>query len=232
MPKQPLIGIASTILIILISLGFISLFSFPLFSGWICYFLLSIIPMQIVMGVTWGGKHPGFAASKKQPLKGILMTLFLCAVGVVVGGIYFAVPGGSVNPPAPMLMMCSIVSVVVMFWLAIMFGGWPFTSFIKSKVGVGAALMVACYVLNYILFRLFFDYGFMQGAPVYAPQLDPHGLFNAWDALVFYVTFSTVMFVMQSFDLWPLTKSPALIKQPVLGIIWSLLAFVIGGGAF
>ncbi len=52
--KQPVLGILATALIIAISLGFISLFDFPKFSGWIATFLLCIIPMEIVMGVTGG----------------------------------------------------------------------------------------------------------------------------------------------------------------------------------
>ncbi len=77
-------------------------------------------------------------------------------------------------------------------------------------------------MVNFALFRVFFDFGFMRGAPVYVASLDPHGMFNAWYALVFYVTASAVMFLMINFDLWPLTKAPALMKQPLLGVIWTV----------
>jgi hypothetical protein len=83
--------------------------------------------------------------------------------------------------------------------------------------------------VNFLLFRLFFDYSFMQGAPVYVPALDPHGMFGALNALVFYVTCLSVMFLVLSFDLWPLTKFPAMMKQPILGIVWT--AICIAGGA-
>ena len=43
-------------------------------------------------------------------------------------------------------------------------------------------------------------------------------------ALVFYVTALAGMFLMLHFDLWPLTKSPAVMKQPVLGVVWMLVA--------
>jgi hypothetical protein len=190
-----------------------------------------MIPMQIVIGVMWGG-NPAFAAAQKQPVKGIILMLVAVAVGAVVAAICFATVGGRVSPPAPMLAMYSIVSVVVTFWLAIMWGGWPFTSFIKNPVGAGLVLLVVCYLLNYLLFRLFFDYGFMQGAPVYVPALDPHGMFNAWNALVFYVTAIAVMFLVLCFDLWPFTMSPAIMKQPVLGIVWTIVALILGGVAF
>ena len=42
-------------------------------------------------------------------------------------------------------------------------------------------MLVACYVINYMLFRVFFNYEFMKGAPVYVPAQDPHGMFNAWN---------------------------------------------------
>ena len=72
----------------------------------------------------------------------------------------------------------------------------------------------------------------MQGAPVYVPFLDPHGLFNAWYAPVFYISVIGVMFLMLHFDLWPLTTSPAIMKQSVLGMVWTLIALVVGGAAF
>ena len=30
--------------------------------------------------------------------------------------------------------------------------------------------MVACYAINYIFFRIFFNYDFLKGAPVYVPR--------------------------------------------------------------
>lgn len=231
MSKQPVLGILATILVILISLGFISLFTFPTFSTWVSFITICMIPMQIVIGVTWGA-NPAFAAGQKQPVKGIVLLLVAVVVGAIVASISHATVGGGVSPPAPMLAMHTIVSVIIMFWMAIMWGGWPFTSVIKNAVAAGLVLLVACYLINYLLFRLFFDYSFMQGAPVYVAAIDPHGMFNAWNALVFYVTFIAVMFLVLCFDLWPMTTSPALMKQPVLGIVWTLIALVLGGVAF
>jgi hypothetical protein len=72
----------------------------------------------------------------------------------------------------------------------------------------------------------------MQGAPVYVAALDPHGMFNAWNAVVYYVTVIAVMFAMLSFDLWPLTKFPAIMKQPALGMVWTVICLVVGYGVY
>jgi hypothetical protein len=131
-----------------------------------------------------------------------------------------------------MLMQCTIVSVVVTFWGAIMWGGWPFTAWIKNPVAAGLALLAACYAVNYALFRVFFNFDFLRDAPVYVESLDPRGLFAGWDALVFYLAAIGVMFLMLHFDLWPLTKFPRVMKQPALGIVWTLVCLALGGAAF
>jgi len=230
--NKVLVGIAATAIVIVVSLGFVSLFSFPTFTGWVSYFLMCLIPMEIVASVTWGAQHPRFAGEQKQPAKGVLLILVCLAAGVVVAAVQFGAMGGRVSPPAPMLIQCTILSVIVTFWLAIMWGGWPFRKIIKNPTQAGVALLVACYVLNDLLFRIFFDYGFMKGAPVYVAALDPHGLFNAWNALVFCLAALTVMFISLNFDLWPFTKSAALMRQPVLGIVWTAAALALGGLGF
>jgi hypothetical protein len=75
---------------------------------------------------------------------------------------------------------------------------------------------------------VFFNYDFMQGAPVYLASA-PHGMYNAIMALVFHVTALAVMFLVLCFDLWPLTASPGVMKQPILGLVWSAIA--LGGAA-
>jgi hypothetical protein len=229
--KQPLLGIAATALIMVISLAFISLFDFASFSGWISTYLLAVIPMEIVIGVTWAIKEPRFIAERSQPARGVLYTLLTLFAGAVVSLAHWAGVGQAMSPPTPMYTQCMIASVVIMFWLAIMWGGWPFTLFIKSALGVGIALMVACYAINYIFFRLFFNFDFLKGAPVYVAAQDPHGPFSGWSCLVFYVTVITVLFVSLCFDLWPFTKFPGMMKQPMLGIVWTLVALIIGSGS-
>jgi hypothetical protein len=230
--KQVAVGFAATLIVIAISLGLVSRFSFPMFAGWVSFYLLCIIPMEIIASVTWGSKQPAFVGALNQPAKGLGYVIICLLAGAIIAPIQFATVGKSIGPPTPMLMMCTIVSVVITFWLAIMWGGWPITKLIKNPVAAGLVLLVICYLLNYLLFRIFFSYEFMAGAPVYVPSLDPHGLFNAWDALVFYLTALMMMFVVIHFDLWPLTKFPAVMKQPVLGFVWTILVLALGAVAF
>jgi len=230
--KQPVLGIIATLLVCAVSLALISLFSFPMFAGWVSYFLLCIIPMQIVMLALWRTGQPRFAAAQKQPMKGILITLCAFIWGAAVAVVYFMTVGGNINPPAPMLIMFCIVSVPVTFFLCIVWGGWPANAVVKNPVGAGLLQLVGGYVLNYLLFRTLFNYGFMQGAPVYVPALDPQGFFNAWKILVFYISVLAAMFFVIDFDLWPFTKFPKLMKQPALGTVWMLTILAVGGIAF
>ena len=230
--KQPFAGIAASALVIAISIGFISLFDAPKFMGWVSFCLISVIPMEIVIGIAWGCEKPEFAASRPQPIKGFLLILLTLLVGAIGGAATRAVVGGNLTSAVPMLMTCTIAMVVVTFTATIMFGGWPFNVLIKDPVAAGLSMLAACYVVNYLLFRLFFDYAFMQGAPVYVASLDPHGLFNANLALVFYITFNSTMFLVINFELWPFTRSASLMRQPVLGLAWTLLCLVLGGIVF
>jgi hypothetical protein len=228
--KQPWLGILATALVMAVALAFISRFDVPVFTGWVSYYLLCVIPMQIVIAVTWGSS-PGFAAGRTQPAKGLLVTSTALAVGVLVAVCGFFLTG-RVSPPTPMLMMRMIVSVVIAFWFAIMWGGWPFTAAIRNPIAAGLTMLLVSYIVNEALFRVFFDYGFLRGAPVYVAEQDPHGLFPAWNSLVFYLSCLSAMFLMVNFDLWPLTTSPGVMRQPVLGVVWTIVALVLGGLAF
>ena len=222
--RQPLTGIIATAIVVAISLGFVALFTFPVFAGWVSYYTQCTIPMQVIVGITWGCKYPEFAARQSQPMKGLLLTLVTVIAGIIVSVVYLAGPGGNVVPPTPMLMQCTIFSVTVAFWLSIMWGGWPFRALIRNPVASGIVQLAASYAIAWGLFRLLFNYDFMKDAPVYVASLDPHGIFNAWGVLVFVVTGLAVMFALLHFELWPLTKSPNLMKQPVLGIVWTAIA--------
>ena len=225
--RQPWLGVVSSAVVIAIALGFIALFDFASFTGSVSFFMLGLIPMQIVMVVLWGA-NPSFASALGQPVKGIVLTLVAVVAAVVVMPIALGVVGEGVRPPGPIPSHYVVVVVPTTFYLAIMFGGWPFTTVFKNPLVAGLALLVAAYAITYGVFRVFFNYDFLQGAPVYLASA-PHGLFNGVVALVFDVTALAVMFLVLCFDLWPLTRSSAVMKQPVLGLVW--LAIAVAGAA-
>jgi hypothetical protein len=215
-----------------VSLGYVALWAFPAFAGMVSFLMICFIPMEIVIGITWGCQQPGFAARHSQPLKGILLIIVALVIGAIVAVVHFNFVGGAINPPVPMLAMCMITSVLTTFWLAIMWGGWPFNAVIKNPVGAGLVMLAAAYLINYLFFRVFHNYAFMGSIPPNMAALDPHGLFNAWNATVFYLTVIGVMFFDLNFDLWPFTSFPSVMKQPALGIVWSLSCLVFGGLVF
>ena len=57
-------------------------------------------------------------------------------------------------------------------------------------------------------------------------------MFNALNALVFYVTFLSVMFLLVAFDLWPLTKFHRIMRQPTLGLVWTAICLALSGLVF
>jgi len=230
--KQPVLGVAAAIAVMTVSLIFISLFDFSTFGSWVAFLMTCIIPMEITIGVAWGTNQPRFAARQKQPVRGILQAALTVVAGMVVAPVYLALAGGSVTRPGPVPSHAIIGSVIVTFWATIIFAGWPFKAVIKNEIAAGLATLVSAYVINLLLFHLLFDYGFMRDAPVYDSSLDPHGVFTALNVLVFYVTFISIMFLMLSFDLWPLTKFPAVMQQPVLGIVWTAICLALGGLVF
>ncbi len=199
---------------ILVSLGFIAAFPLAMFTTWVSYALICLVPTILLITVQWGGKHPAFAASRPQPARGALFLLLALALGALVALAHFVTVGRAVSPPTPVLSMNIIASVNVAFWLIIIWGGWPFDALAKRPMVAGFAVLVALYLLNYLLVRLLF------------------WLFDAWDALVFEVTAVGAMFLVLNFELWPFTRSPALTRQPLLGVVWTVTVLGIGAIAF
>jgi hypothetical protein len=224
---QPALGLLASAAVIAISLGFISLFDFGRFVGPVSFFMLCLIPMQVIAVVLWQA-NPLSAARLTQPARGLFLLLVNIAVATAIAPLALRVVGEGVSPPGPIPSHFLVIVVPTTFWLAIMWGGWPFASLLKNRIAVGIGALLSAYVITYVIFRAFFNYEFLQGAPVYLASA-PQGLFNGVTALVFYVTCLAVMFLVLCFDLWPFTTAPAVMKQPLLGALWTIVA--VAGGA-
>jgi len=218
--------VASAIGIVL-ALAFVSLFSFPVFAGPVAFHLLCAIPFQVMAVVIWGA-NPFFVEKWSQPAKGIVLLLINLVAMAIIAPLVLRLVGEGINPPGPIPSHFAIIVVPTTFWLAIMWGGWPFNLFGIDPAFAGATLLAAAYAITWVIFRLCFNYDFLQGAPpsVYLASA-PHGWFNGVSALVFYVTALAAMFLILCFDLWPLTKTPSVMQQPTLGLTWTILAAVI-----
>jgi len=223
---QPLLGLVATALVVAVSLAYLTLFEFGTFVGWVAFVMLCMIPAQIVTVVI--APNPPFAVGRPQPVRGLILLAMTLAAAVVIAPVVLQLVGEGVSPPGPIPSQFAVIVVPTTFFLAIAFGGWPFTKMTRNAGAAGAAVLVAAYVITYALFRAFFNYDFLQGAPVDLASA-PAGQYNAVTALVFYVTVLGGMFLLLHFDLWPLTLVPALRTQPLLGIIWLVLALL--GGA-
>ena len=224
---QPLLGILASLIAVLVSLVFVGFFDVPTFVGWVSFYMLAVVPIQVVVVVIWGANAP-FAARLRQPAKGLALLLVTALVAAVFTPVVWQFVGEGASPPGPIPSQYAVVVVPTAFFLAIAFGGWPFTTVIRNRIAAGLLLLAVAYLITYALFRIFFNYEFLKDAPVYL-QSAPHGTFNGVAALVFYVTMLAGMFAMLHFDLWPLTLSPVLMKQPILGVAWTLTAAAIGG---
>lgn len=221
---QPLLGILSTLLVIVVSLGFLALFDLPTFLGWVSFVMLAVVPAQVVAAVI--ATRPPFAP-ERQPARGVVLLAVNVVTAVVFALIVWLIVGEGASPPGPIPSQYAVIVVPTTFFLAIAFGGWPFVRLSRNMGVAGSLLLVTSYVLTYVLFRAFFNYGFLEGAPVYLESA-PQGPFNAVTAMVFYVTMLGGMFVMLHFDLWPLSRSPHLMKQPTLGLVWTIIAAAVG----
>jgi len=219
--KQPVLGLVASAIGIVLALAFISLFDFPTFAGPLAFYMLCTIPFQVMAVVIWGA-NPPFAAKLSQPAKGLVLLIVTLVAGAVIAPIALRVVGEGISPPGPIPSHFAVIVVPTTFWLAIMWGGWPFTLFGKDPLVAGVALLAGAYVITWVIFRVFFNYDFMQGAPVYLASA-PQGLFNGVSTLVFYVTALAVMFLVLCFDLWPFTRVPSLMQQPMLGLVWSIV---------
>ena len=222
---QPFLGLFSTLLVIVVSFGFLALFDLPTFLGWVSFVMLAVVPPQVVTAVM--ATHPPYAP-ESQPARGLVLLAVNVATAVILALAVWLVVGESVSPPGPVPSQYAVIVVPTTFFLAIAFGGWPFVRLSRNMGVAGLLLLLAAYVVTYVLFRIFFNYEFLQGAPVYLASA-PNGAFNAVAALVFYVTMLGGMFLLLHFDLWPLTRSPRLMQQPTLGLMWILISAVAGG---
>jgi hypothetical protein len=101
----------------------------------------------------------------------------------------------------------------VALWMTIIWHGWPFTG-IRNPLLEGLSLLIGYYLVTHVAFRTCV------------------GMFEVFSVVGFFVTAAAVMFLTLHFDLWPLSRYPAVMRQPVLGLVWTAIALLLGGIAY
>lgn len=224
--RQPMLGIVASLFVIGLSLLLISVLDWPLFRDWVSYYLVGTVPFAFLVAIFWRGEHPRSIAALRQPWRGLAFVGITLVVAAVVAGLHLVTIGGGVTPPTPFVAQCLIGSVPIAFVLMTLWGGWPF-SLVRSPMLGGALLLVVAYGLNALLFRTLSDFGWLVGAPPYVESLDPKGPITSWVVLVVLVTTMAAALLLLHLDLWPLSRSDQLMRQPLLGLVGTLIAFVI-----
>lgn len=224
-------GILGVILVLAISAALIAGFTeakdTTFFLTWVGTFFLCGTPFQIMMAVVWGHKVPAFVCELAQPIKGIVLTGMFTLAGAVITPVLFFTVGQGVM--SPILIHYAIQSVGVSLLVIIIFGCWPINKLTTNSIVLGLGTLVYCYILNFILFKLFYNYSFMAGAPFYTEALNPGGLFNGITALTFAVTVVAMVMVLIMFEMWPVPNILKNGKQPMFGFFATVLLLITSG---
>lgn len=225
-PVSLRLGALGAVFVVVLSLLLCLAMSPDFLTGWATLALVAMVPAQIVISLVWQGNYPQAVAQLPQPWRGLAFVALNAAVGAIVAGLAWATVGGGVSPPLPFVNMYLIFAVPVMLFLVIVLGCWPFNRISANPGVLGLSLLLADYGLSLVLFRLLFNFGFMGGAPFYQAELDPQGMFMAWQPLVASIAAVVPMLALVLLDFWPVSvlarRSPRLASQPAGALLATL----------
>lgn len=234
---QPLLGIVVLVVAVALSLGFISLFSWPTFRDWVSYGLVCAVPSLFVIGAFWHAERPGRIGRLGQPRRGLAFLGLALVNAAVIATMLIALFGGGLTPPTPNVAHIAIMAVPYTFLLAVIWGGQPFRA-ISSPVLGGYLLMLVAYGLSIVTYLVFANYSSLEGGPAYVATLDPHGPFDIWPVMTTVVTSMAAGLLLLHLGHWPLTErirtNPTTAALASTGLIAVVTAVVeaIGVGLF
>lgn len=222
--KHPVLGVLATFLVVALSL-LISVSMAPMtMIAWVTLLLVAMVPPQIVLTLALQGQHPASLARLPQPWRGVAFCILTAIIGLPIAAVANATLGGGLTPPTPFVNMFLILGVCVTLGLVAPFQCWPFSVIFPNRpLLMGVSILAGAYAISTLLFNTLFNFDFLQGAPFYRADLDPHGLFMAWIPLIFALTCFVVILCLVLLDFWPVAALPPLIpavgKQPLFGIV-------------
>ena len=230
--KQPFLGIMGFIVVLFITFGIVTWFGPGSLIAWAGELSMCCIPFMIIAGMVWGGKLSGACGEPGAAAEGSVPLLLSMIVGALVAGYSIKTVGGFATPPTPPLIFFTIMSVIMTFWCVVVWGCWPAAGIEGNHPAfVGFGTLIISYAFAFVLWKLLFNFDFMQGAPFYNAVMPPSGAYNAFSSLAFFITCLVVILAWVELDFWPLSaiaaKAPALAKQPIWGIVVSIIVCII-----
>lgn len=212
---QPIIGILSTIIVMVFSLIISTRYEPSVFGSWVTLIVMTIVPVQIVMTLFMQNSISNSIDKLVQPINGIIRTIIMIIFGLIVFSIIQFLFEGIASQPTPFSIMYCINTVITTFWLVVVFSAWPFR-LIPNKILAGIILLASSMIISYFIFKVMYNFNDFVPAPFYNELLDPKGLFSAWDILSFVVTTLAVILAWVLLDFYPIGRGP---ENPVLRIL-------------
>jgi len=238
---QPWRGIFGLVVTLGAMLIVTSIFDIKGYLGLFTTFIMCNVPVVAVIGAGWQGQYPS-TEGLSQPSRGFLLTAFVVVIGILcaLGLVNFSAGGAA----TPFIHVRAIVTVITTFFLVIALGMWPFQKL--SLPAKGFLALICAYVIGWLITLLFnfsmlsYPQGikpspvdpvpfYAEGGPL-APfaNIAPMGPF-AWEsALLFYFCVFVFLFCFVALQFWPFSKSPKLMKQPVMGIVVIISCLILG----
>jgi hypothetical protein len=234
---QPWRGIFGLVITLGSAMIITSIFDLQTYLGTFTTFIMSNVPILALIGAGWQAQYPS-TEGLTQPWRGFLLTAFSVFIGLLAcfGLVDFIADGAA----TPFIHVQAINTVITIFFLLIAFGMWPFQK--MSLPGKGFWTLILAYVLAWLITKIFFNFSMLSYAaptgpvPFYAKGgplaafagIAPMGAF-AWEcALAFYFAVLLFLFCFLALGFWPFSKSPSLMKQPVMGIVVTIVCIVLG----
>jgi hypothetical protein len=199
----------------------------PLLVTWVNYAFMAATPSQIVIALLLKCDPVSGWQRLPQPGRGLRLLALNLLAAAIVAPLWMLVTSGRLGTPGPQFTLLTIVSVVATLWIVPLWHGWPVAGMFRTNLARGAAVLVLCYALAYLMFRLLFNFDFLKGAPVYDLALDG-GAFPAFWMLSFLVTTVGVILAWVLFEFWPLGK----LAQPLRGFVLTTIVLTVSAALF
>ena len=231
-------------LFVTIGLAFLitSIFDIQTFNGVFTFFTIALVPMEAVMGLVWGGQYPP-TGDLHQAFRGLVFTLLLLMIGTIYGFVFLNFKAAGVVQP--FVAVALILSVIVIFFHILLWGTFPWHNMqppAKGFLTLVTAAVLGGWGLSSLLNFDFLSYpagvkpSTVAAVALYAPggplssfsHLAPHGP-APWESFLSFALVAMIpLWILVLLHMWPFTKSAALMKQPTMGIVGTLLCCLLG----